>query len=480
MRLEIKEKLQFPSHVDIELTNACQLRCIFCPRKYMTRKRGFMEWKVYKKIIDEINGKSKTVYLHQFGESLLHSDLVEMVKYASKAGLWVSLSTNGLMLNENLSKRLFKAGLSHMFLSLDSMNPELLEKLRVGINGKKAIENMENCIKVRKNMKDVKTKLEVQMIKMDRNKDEIEEYKKKYSKMIEGVGKVMIKPYCMYAGNVPNFTPKEDRKVKKFECTMFNYSITIQWNGDIVVCCMDYDGVTRFGNVNKTSIAQVWDSPEYKQFRLAHKRKDFSKLYLCRGCYWASELVFEDFPKAKKMLEEHNTVPRLNKDTIDYLKKFLNENKKVLEVGSGSSTIWLAKRVKKIVSLEDKRTWYEAVNEKLVKEGLSNVRVILHSDYYKDKIFSEIIQNEEFDVVLLDGADYRGARLNCMNQAISFVKPGGIIIVDDSERIDYDEGLSYFDSYDWKRIDFEGKDAWGDEKKATIYIRPEVEVRLLK
>lgn len=478
MIIEIKEKLQFPNHLDIELTNYCQLKCVMCPRKYMTRKQGFMSWELFKKIIDEAKGKTKTCYLHQFGESLLHPEIFKMIKYANKAGLWTSLSTNGVTLSKLISKRLFEAGLSHMFLSLDSLNPRVLEGIRVGIDGEKAIKRINNCIKIRRNTS-ANTKLEIQMIEMEENVNERDAYEKKYKPLMAGIGKVSFKSYCMYAGNVPNKSSKL-KELKLFKCTMFNYSVTIQWNGDIVVCCMDYDGVTKFGNVNNMGIREIWDSPEYRQFRLAHKRRDLSKLVFCRGCYWASEFVFEDFPKVKKMLEEHGTVPRLNLDTISYLKKVLNDQKSVLEIGSGSSTIWLAKRARKVVSVEHEKTWYEAVKEKLGKESLNNVRQIFNSDYYKDRVLTELVQGEEFDVVFVDGADYTGARVNCIKQASMFVKPGGIIIIDDSERRAYDKGLDYFNSYDWKRIDFEGKDAWDEDKRATIYIRPEIERRLLK
>ena len=43
----------FPLNFNVESTNACNLSCKMCPRKISNRKVGFIEWKLFKKIVDE-------------------------------------------------------------------------------------------------------------------------------------------------------------------------------------------------------------------------------------------------------------------------------------------------------------------------------------------------------------------------------------------------------------------------------------------
>ena len=74
---------------NIELTNRCPMKCIMCPRTYdMTRAKGFMDYELFKNIVDEyfaINVallKKDDLWLHNFGESLLHPQFDKFIKYA--------------------------------------------------------------------------------------------------------------------------------------------------------------------------------------------------------------------------------------------------------------------------------------------------------------------------------------------------------------------------------------------------------------
>ena len=94
--------------IHIEPTNHCNLGCIMCPQpREMQRVKGMMNFDLYKSIIDELKDTpAEFVYLHQFGESLLHK-ITDMVDYASENGLQVGMSTNGTLLNEKISERIY-------------------------------------------------------------------------------------------------------------------------------------------------------------------------------------------------------------------------------------------------------------------------------------------------------------------------------------------------------------------------------------
>ncbi|MFQ5646109.1 MAG: radical SAM protein, partial [bacterium] len=69
----LRDKLLFPSLLSIELTNHCNASCIMCPRKEMTRKKGHMEFSLFKKIINDCRSQPlKKINLFWFGESLLY------------------------------------------------------------------------------------------------------------------------------------------------------------------------------------------------------------------------------------------------------------------------------------------------------------------------------------------------------------------------------------------------------------------------
>lgn len=465
MRKNIKEKLPYPIHLDIENTNYCMLKCPTCPYQFMKREKGFMSWKTLRKIIEESKGKTRTIYFHHMGEPLLHPELFDMIQYIKDSGMWVAISTNGILLTKSVSRKLFQSGLDHLYLSFDSLKKDAYEKIRKGASFDQVLENVEYCIEVRKS-RDFKTWLELQLIAMKDNIDEIEDYKNYFEPKIKGIGKVVIKPFDPWAGHVPDIS-SQPRESKKFICTMFNYSMTIEWNGDATICCHDYDNFTKVGNIHKNSIKEIWNSSKYEEIRKAHKNKDFSKLGFCKGCYLASELKLENYGEIQRRLSERNFQPRLNFKTIKFLESVLTKKTEVLETGSGASTIWFAERVKNVISFEDLSSWYYALIDIVEEKKLTNIKIYFKPGYAK-KEFLEF--KKQFDIVLLDGTGGATARISAMKSGHKNVKPGGYLIVDDTHRIEeYKEGIKFLDNMGWERIRFEGLDPYQEEKAATVY-----------
>ena len=284
MRLEVTEKLPFPEHLDIEVTNRCTLACVICPRRLMKREVGDMPLELARKILTEATGKAKTCYLHLFGDPLMHPQIEELVGMAKNAGLWVSTSTNAVFLNRDRMKKLYEAGIDELVVSLDAMTEETYDKIRVG--GRFPLV-MNNVLAAANYLSEQEPRevLNVQLVHTLDNDAEIEEFSRFWGEHVvgPGVGKVTIKPMVTWSRTIASRRPKEPEE--EFACTMGNYSMSIYWNGDVVKCCHDFDGFTRIGSVLESSIQEVWDLPAYDEFRLAHSEKNLDRLGFCRGCY---------------------------------------------------------------------------------------------------------------------------------------------------------------------------------------------------
>ncbi len=151
--------------------------------------------------------------------------------------------------------------------------------------------------------------------------------------------------------------------------------------------------------------------------------------------------------------------PLISPNAVEYFENILTSDSVVFESGSGTSTLWLAKRVSKVLTTEDKPDWAEAVESALAQDSLSNVELSLisheeHGNDYYDIYADHILQfpNESFDIVFVDGADR--ARVPVMTYAKKKIKPGGWLIVDDSNWDSLALGLRRLDS--WPRATFCG------------------------
>ena len=146
---EEKDVLPFPPYLILEPTNVCNLQCPFCPRDLTEKSRGlgFMEFDIYKKIIDEaIENNVYGVTLYMLGEPMLHSKIVDMINYAKQAGIpAVNLSTAAT--TNNLDE-LLETELDDLILSIDGASKEMYEKMRVGGTFEKTISNSGTIVSI--------------------------------------------------------------------------------------------------------------------------------------------------------------------------------------------------------------------------------------------------------------------------------------------------------------------------------------------
>ena len=129
------------------------------------------------------------------------------------------------------------------------------------------------------------------------------------------------------------------------------------------------------------------------------------------------------------LLDRRPSLPWICYEGIGYLKWKLGPASRVLEFGSGMSTLWYAKHAKEVCSVEDYRPWYEKVQNLLRKDGVSNVtyRFAEHSDQYVEFMKGD---REGFDLIMVDGSH----RSRCIANSAALLKRGGVLYLDDSDK----------------------------------------------
>lgn len=148
--------------------------------------------------------------------------------------------------------------------------------------------------------------------------------------------------------------------------------------------------------------------------------------------------------------------PWLTNKSLEWLTNYLKPDMTVFEYGSGGSTLFFSKHAKQVVSVEHDERWHKKVLPKINKNSAANVDYILHvpnkitkTNKYVNSVST--YPNNFFDLVLVDGLD----RNDCCSAAISKIKKGGYLVLDDSDRIQYKESLDLLSKY--PRTDFKGR-----------------------
>lgn len=158
---------------------------------------------------------------------------------------------------------------------------------------------------------------------------------------------------------------------------------------------------------------------------------------------------FESFKALKSIDRNGSPIPWFSYPFIDFLTPRLKINLVLFEFGSGNSTLFFAERVKNVISVEHNKEWYQIVNS----TKPSNVRLVqTESDSVND--YLEYFNNlkETVDIIIVDGLH----RNECLVNSINKLSENGVIILDDSERSEYQNGLDFILDHGFMRLDFWG------------------------
>jgi radical SAM protein with 4Fe4S-binding SPASM domain len=273
----------FPVEIAIEITNHCNADCIMCPRQKMTRKKGFMDFNLFKKIVDEAKEYTEFVFLHLAGEPLLHPKLMQMIDYCDQIGLKTGLSTNAIILDKIKSEQLLDSSLDLLVLSFDGVNKETYEKIRKKANFESTYKNIEQFLQLKAKTKRAPYTM-IQLIYQKENFAEAREFYFKWKK--SAVDVVRVKPYLNYPGldEYLGKKPKRNPNDKTTPCVLLWRQLAIYWDGTVVACCMDFLSQAVLGNAAETSIAETWNNEKMQRLRDIHASGQAGDLSFCREC----------------------------------------------------------------------------------------------------------------------------------------------------------------------------------------------------
>ncbi len=146
---------------------------------------------------------------------------------------------------------------------------------------------------------------------------------------------------------------------------------------------------------------------------------------------------------------KNEAIPWVTYSFIYFIQDRILPTHKIFEFGSGNSTMFYAKRARKVVAVEHDNEWYHKINSVVP----DNVEMLLQELEY-DGDYCRVARNlqEKFDIIIVDGRD----RVNCIKQSVEALSENGIIILDDSERDAYQEGINYLKERDFRMVEFWG------------------------
>ncbi len=280
-----KTRLAYPPlRLWVEPTSVCNLRCIMCPNKELTRAaKGFMDLDLYKKIIDEASQFILDLHLYHRGESLLHPQLIEMVKLARKAGLYTKLHTNATVLDDSVARGLIESGLDQLTFSFDGFDAATYERIRVNGRFEKTIGNIIRFLQIKKEMATKKPLAILELIAFPETHPEKDsQAKKSFLARFRGLplDRVEIRELHNWAGETGKVPLSQHYSL----CPFLWLSLIVLWDGTVLPCTQDFFGFYPLGNIKENSLLELWNSEAQIKLREKISRADLDSLETCARC----------------------------------------------------------------------------------------------------------------------------------------------------------------------------------------------------
>ncbi|MGE5328825.1 MAG: radical SAM/SPASM domain-containing protein [Deltaproteobacteria bacterium] len=279
----------FPFIVDVEPTNHCNLRCKMCPRNMMQRETGFMDFNIFKKVVDECKEYSAAIRLIRYGEHLMHKQLFEFIRTAKEKEIFVHLTTNGLLLDKDKAEELVDLNLDSMIFSFQGATKQGYEDMRYNDKYDLLISNIKQIIDIRNRKNKEKPWVHISSTMTNETKEEIESFKAFWGGITDsvGVGKTTFSQFNKqeYQDTIREYLPKETIERRYSPCSEVYQKLSVNWNGDVTACCGDYDNFLLLGNVKSSSLKEIWNSKKLNEIRNLLDQMRMAELPLCKDCY---------------------------------------------------------------------------------------------------------------------------------------------------------------------------------------------------
>ena len=298
-RLETVIPLKTPFVLHIEPTNACNFKCEFCINhdnalyEKLGIKRGFMERRVFEKIIDDCKkfpNKIKRIYLHHRGEPLLHKEILDFIRFAKDAQVadQLVMFTNGALLTKEQAEKLGNCGLDLIQISVEGVTAEKYQAVTgCKIDYDKFLENIAHLY----HKKSPDTVIHAKILNCGLSDSEKEKFYHDFSQISDDCYIETLIDMCpsdimdttLGFGRTTTQEGKELRE--KLVCTQPFYVTAVEYDGMVTGCtCGDWRNTLIMGNILEEEFYNIWNGKKFIEFRKAQLNGERRRYLSCSDC----------------------------------------------------------------------------------------------------------------------------------------------------------------------------------------------------
>ena len=286
-----------PTYIDIELTNLCNFSCRFCPTgtRSMQRIKGYMPEEVIDAIVENVQRFAiPGVRFIRWGEPTIHPDFIDYVRKVKETGTLVHVNTNGSKLDEDSIKALIDMRLDSIKFSFQGADEGTYSEMRKGGDYNKLLGTIRKFSELRGELEypyiQISTTLTGETV------EQIEDFKKDVEGLCDyyNIGYTLLTHLNIEKMDIDEVEKEQIRQLQEKEKSNHKYievcseafdKLSVNWNGDVTLCCADYDNFMIVGNILDNNLRQLFNSKAADNYRKIIASKQYGRIKCCSICY---------------------------------------------------------------------------------------------------------------------------------------------------------------------------------------------------
>ncbi len=275
-----------PVTIGVELTNACQLRCPHCDAQnpVIRGKVGFMSDDTFARLVAQVRSLHvRNLRLIGGGEPLLHPQFSAWVPQLRGLASLISITTNGQRLTPEVSAAALGT-LDLIEVSVASDHAEGFARSRTGGDFEELLENLVRLRALRRQMRS-HTLLHIRVMLRPSELPVVDRLLAFWRRYGDAVSTQRLQDYFDQDGDI--FARGETEPYPP--CVLPFRSLGVRWDGVVPLCRVSAfqarsSQEVRLGNINNTTLAEIWQSALLRQYREGHRRRDPARMPACHNC----------------------------------------------------------------------------------------------------------------------------------------------------------------------------------------------------
>lgn len=298
--------LRTPLVLMIDPSGYCNFNCKFCPNGIVNkehwseeRKIDILPYELFCKIIDDAAGfgeKIKVLRLFRDGEPLLNKDLPKMIAYARQKGHFekIDFTTNGSLFTKEVSEAVIAAGVDRINISVEGLSSEdYLKVSGVKLSFEEFVENLRYLYSI-------KGDCEIYIQMGDLCIQSAQDEKRFYDIFGEVCDIIRLEKMAPFWPGITEYKGAEnfssDVKAPDYRtgleiCPKMFYTLSVNSDGSVGVCSVDYQHEINLGNCRKENIVDIWRTGEKLKAIQLNNLLEAEKMHHC--CNVCGNRVYE-------------------------------------------------------------------------------------------------------------------------------------------------------------------------------------------